>query len=140
MDWSGVEAGQGPYRFQQAPGEGNPLGRVKFMFPNRYAIYLHDTPNPKLFAETSRAFSHGCIRVAEPARLADFMLRGHEGWTQESLAKAMEAGGKPRRVNLPAPVPVYLLYWTAFVSDEGRVEFRPDIYKRDMSVRRALES
>ncbi len=139
VDWSGVEAGTGPYRFQQAPGEGNPLGRVKFMFPNRYAIYLHDTPNPKLFTETSRAFSHGCIRVAEPARLADFMLRGHEGWTQESLAKAMEAGGKPRRVELPAPVPVYLLYWTAFVSDEGRVEFRPDIYKQDGAVRRALE-
>ncbi|HEX8821962.1 MAG TPA: L,D-transpeptidase family protein [Archangium sp.] len=139
VEWSATEAGQGPYRFQQAPGESNPLGRVKFIFPNRFSIYLHDTPNPKLFEEASRAFSHGCVRVSEPVKLADFMLRGHEGWTQESLEAAMEEGGKPRRVELPAPVPVYLLYWTAFVNDEGRVEFRPDLYQRDWAVRRALE-
>jgi L,D-transpeptidase YcbB len=112
---------------------------VKFMFPNRFSIYLHDTPNPKLFALAQRAFSHGCIRVSEPAKLADFLLRGHEGWTEESLAAAMaEAGGKQRRVELPAPVPVYLLYWTSFVGADGRVQFRPDIYRQDPAVKRAL--
>ncbi len=139
VDWNGLEAGKCPYRFMQAPGESNPLGRVKFIFPNRFAIYLHDTPDPKLFEQTNRAFSHGCVRVAEPAGLADFMLRGHGGWTRESLAAAMAAGGEPRRVELPTPVPVYFLYWTAFVDEEGRVGFRRDIYHRDAAVRRALE-
>ncbi|WP_043396028.1 L,D-transpeptidase family protein [Archangium violaceum] len=138
VDWNAVEAGALPYRFEQSPGDTNPLGRVKFIFPNRFSVYLHDTPNPALFERTHRAFSHGCIRVEEPVRLADFMLRGHGGWTRESLAAAMEAGGEPRRVVLPAPVPVYLLYWTAFVDAEGRVQFRPDLYRRDPEVRRAL--
>ncbi|WP_375772430.1 L,D-transpeptidase family protein [Archangium gephyra] len=139
VDWSGLEAGSLPYRFAQDPGDSNPLGQVKFMFPNRFSIYLHDTPNPKLFAEAQRAFSHGCIRVSEPAKLADFLLRGHEGWTEASLAAEMEASsGKQRRVELPAPVPVYLLYWTSFVSADGRVQFRPDIYRQDGAVLRAL--
>jgi murein L,D-transpeptidase YcbB/YkuD len=138
VDWSGLEEGELPYRFAQPAGDSNPLGRVKFMFPNRFSVYMHDTPNPELFAEAHRALSHGCIRVSEPVRLADFLLRGHDGWTEESLEAAMEAGGRSRRVDLPAPVPVYLLYWTAFVNEEGRVEFRPDIYQRDPEVRRAL--
>ncbi|HYO71027.1 MAG TPA: L,D-transpeptidase family protein, partial [Archangium sp.] len=101
--------------------------------------YLHDTPNPKLFAEAHRAFSHGCIRVSEPAKLADFLLMGHEGWTEESLTAAMEEPkGRQRRVDLPAPVPVYLLYWTSFVGADGRVQFRPDVYRQDAAVRRAL--
>ncbi|MFY0524090.1 L,D-transpeptidase family protein [Archangium gephyra] len=140
VDWSGLEAGSLPYRFAQDPGDSNPLGQVKFMLPNRFSIYLHDTPNPKLFAEAHRAFSHGCIRVSEPAKLADFLLRGHEGWTEESLAAEMEqAKGKQRRVDLPAPVPVYLLYWTSFVGTDGRVQFRPDVYRQDAAVLRALE-
>jgi murein L,D-transpeptidase YcbB/YkuD len=140
VDWSGLQAGSLPYRFAQDPGDSNPLGQVKFMLPNRFSIYLHDTPNPKLFAEAHRAFSHGCIRVSEPAKLADFLLRGHEGWTEESLAAEMEqAKGKQRRVDLPAPVPVYLLYWTSFVGTDGRVQFRPDVYRQDAAVLRALE-
>ncbi|HYO74395.1 MAG TPA: L,D-transpeptidase family protein [Archangium sp.] len=139
VDWNGLEANSLPYRFSQDPGADNPLGRVKFMLPNRFSIYLHDTPNPKLFAEAQRTFSHGCVRVSEPAKLADFLLRGHEGWTEESLAAAMaEAKGKQRRVDLPAPVPVYLLYWTSFVGADGRVQFRPDVYRQDAAVRRAL--
>ena len=139
VDWSGLEAEALPYRFAQDPGDSNPLGQVKFMFPNRFSIYLHDTPNPKLFAEAQRAFSHGCIRVSEPAKLAAFLLMGHEGWTEASLAAAMdEAGGKQRRVELPAPVPVYLLYWTSFVGADGRVQFRPDVYRQDAVVLKAL--
>ncbi len=139
VDWSVLEAGMLPYRFEQAPGDSNPLGRVKFIFPNRFSIYMHDTPNPELFAEEHRAFSHGCIRVAEPAKLADFMLRGHDGWTEASLAAAMEeAGGEQRRMDLPVPVPVHLLYWTSFVGEDGRVQFRPDVYGHDPAVRRVV--
>jgi murein L,D-transpeptidase YcbB/YkuD len=138
VDWNAMGEGPLPYRFSQAPGESNPLGQVKFIFPNRYSIYLHDTPNPTLFAQTNRAFSHGCVRVSEPAKLADFLLRGHEGWTEASLAAEMEKAGQPRRVELPAPVPVYLHYWTAFVDAEGRVAFRRDVYAQDPEVKRAL--
>ncbi|WP_158501752.1 murein L,D-transpeptidase [Vitiosangium sp. GDMCC 1.1324] len=138
VDWNGLEPGKLPYRFAQAPGEANPLGQMKFMFPNRFAIYLHDTPNPVLFTQTNRAFSHGCVRVAEPAKLADFMLRGHEGWSEAALAAEMKVGGEPRRVELPSPIPVYLLYWTAFVDTEGWVGFRPDIYEQDEVVLQAL--
>jgi murein L,D-transpeptidase YcbB/YkuD len=138
VDWNAMGEGPLPYRFSQAPGESNPLGQVKFIFPNRFSIYLHDTPNPALFAQMNRAFSHGCIRVSEPAKLADFLLRGHEGWTEASLAAEMEKAGQPRRVELPAPVPVYLLYWTAFVDAEGRVAFRRDVYAQDPEVKRVL--
>jgi murein L,D-transpeptidase YcbB/YkuD len=137
VDWSTQEEGALPYRFAQAPGASNPLGRVKFMFPNRYAVYLHDTPSRAAFEETSRAFSHGCVRVEEPLSLAAFLLQGHEGWTADTLAAALD-GKTPRRVVLPQPVPVHLLYWTAFVDGEGTVNFRPDIYRRDGAVRRAL--
>jgi len=137
VDWSAQVEGPLPYRFAQAPGASNPLGRVKFMFPNRYAVYLHDTPNRAAFEETSRAFSHGCVRVEEPLRLAAFLLQGHESWTEETLAAALD-GKTPRRVVLPQPVPVHLLYWTAFVDAEGAVNFRPDLYRQDGAVRRAL--
>jgi murein L,D-transpeptidase YcbB/YkuD len=138
VDWNGLEPGALPYRFSQAPGESNPLGQVKFIFPNRFDIYLHDTPNPALFAQRERALSHGCVRVAEPAKLADFMLRGYRGWTQDWLEAELKVTGEPQRVQLPAPVPVYLLYWTAFVDAEGRVGFRRDIYQHDAEVLRAL--
>ncbi len=138
VDWGALDGKALPYRFEQAPGPTNPLGRVKFIFPNSFDIYLHDTPEPALFAEELRAFSHGCIRVEEPVKLAAFMLKGHDGWTEASLAAAMKAGGKSRRVVLPTPVPVLLLYWTAFVDGEGQVNFRPDLYRRDGPVRRAL--
>lgn len=138
VDWNGLEPGVLPYRFSQAPGESNPLGQVKFMFPNRFAVYLHDTPNPALFAQRERALSHGCVRVAEPAELADFMLRGHQGWTKDWLEAELKVTGEQLWVQLPAPVPVHLLYWTAFVDAEGRVEFRRDIYQYDAEVLRAL--
>jgi L,D-transpeptidase YcbB len=138
VDWNALEGEGLPYRFEHPPGPTNPLGRVKFIFPNDFSVYLHDTPDPKLFERAHRALSHGCIRVEEPARLAAFLLRGHEGWTVEALEEAMAAGGEPRRVELPEPVPVHLLYWTAFVDAEGRVNFRPDLYQRDGPVSRAL--
>jgi murein L,D-transpeptidase YcbB/YkuD len=134
VDWSGDGAG---YRFHQDPGPSNPLGPVKFVFPNRFAIYLHGTPNPKPFALAQRALSHGCVRVEEPLALAAFFLAGQEGGDEGALAQAI-GRGKERRVALAEPVPVHLFYWTAYVDAEGRLHFAPDLYRRDAPLERAL--
>lgn len=117
------------YRIRQRPGPLNALGSVKFMFPNSFAIYLHDTPAEHLFDERVRAFSHGCVRVEHPERLADFVLRDHPEWTPERIRQALESGERVR-VDLPAKIPVYLLYLTAFVRDD-QLQFRDDLYDRD---------
>ena len=117
------------YRFRQRPGAGNSLGLVKFMFPNRFNIYLHDTPADSLFARETRSFSHGCVRVEQPDALAEYLLRDQPEWTRERIYEAMHAG-EERRVDLEDPVPVYLGYWTAAAGPEG-VEFRRDVYGID---------
>jgi murein L,D-transpeptidase YcbB/YkuD len=125
-------------RLRQRPGPHNALGRVKFMFPNRFNVYLHDTPARSLFDEATRSFSHGCIRVARPLELAAELLAG-QGWTREEVAAAA-ARRQPLRVSLDAPVPVHILYWTAWVDEQGTLQFRDDLYRRDAAVRRALAS
>lgn len=127
------------YRLRQDPGPLNALGRVKFMFPNRHNVYLHDTPSPELFLRTERAFSSGCIRLERPMELADFLLRGNPEWPPERI-RSVAAGAKETPVLLAEPVPTHLLYWTAFVDGDGRLHFRPDLYDRDPRVRRALEA
>jgi murein L,D-transpeptidase YcbB/YkuD len=117
------------YRFRQRPGAGNSLGLVKFMFPNQFSVYLHDTPADSLFERATRSFSHGCVRVERPNALAEYLLRDRPEWTSERIAQAMHAG-EERRVDLKDPVPVYLGYWTAAASPEG-VEFRSDVYGID---------
>ena len=118
------------YRFRQRPGGGNALGYVKFMFPNQYNVYLHDTPTDSLFARASRSFSHGCVRVEQPEALARYVLSDQPEWTPERIREAMHAG-EERHVKLTRPVPVYLGYWTARVSADGLVQFRDDIYDID---------
>lgn len=115
---------------RQLPGESNSLGLVKFLFPNSYNIYLHDTPSRSLFGETSRAFSHGCIRVKEPAKLAEFLLPDSTGWNPEKISKAMHTG-KEQYVTLKNRVPVFIAYFTAFIDRENQLNFRKDIYKLD---------
>jgi murein L,D-transpeptidase YcbB/YkuD len=115
---------------RQRPGPTNSLGLVKFLFPNSYNIYLHDSPAKSLFGESSRAYSHGCIRVAEPERLANFLLRNDSTWTPEKINAAMHAGNE-KYVTLREPVPVFIAYFTAFVDRSGRINFRKDIYNRD---------
>jgi L,D-transpeptidase YcbB len=117
------------YRFRQRPGSGNSLGLVKFMFPNEYNVYLHDTPADSLFARATRSFSHGCVRVEEPVKLAEYLLRDQSEWTTERIAEAMEAG-EERTVKLADPIPVYLGYWTAWVTSDG-VRFTNDVYGID---------
>lgn len=140
VDWKRWTADSLPYHFRQRPGPENPLGRVKFMFPNRYGVYLHDTPSQELFSACRRTFSHGCIRVARALQLAENLLR-LDGQSQPgTLLAAALASGKTRRIDLRRPVPIYVLYLTAWVNAAGMLESRPDVYGRDTQVLNALDA
>jgi len=115
---------------KQKPGPANSLGLVKFLFPNSYSIYLHDTPSKSLFGESSRAFSHGCIRVGEPAKLASFLLKYDTTWTSSRINKAMHLG-KEQQITLKHKTPVFIAYFTAFTDRNNKLNFRKDIYNRD---------
>jgi murein L,D-transpeptidase YcbB/YkuD len=115
---------------RQKPGPDNSLGLVKFLFPNNYNMYLHDTPAKSLFNESSRAFSHGCMRIQEPFKLAQFLLKNDPTWDDEKINAAMNAGTE-RTVTLSERVPVFIVYFTAFVDRDGKINFRKDIYERD---------
>jgi L,D-transpeptidase YcbB len=130
MDWSPVKAHNLKYRFRQDPGPGNPLGRIKFMFPNEFDIYLHDTPNRNLFKRERRAFSHGCIRIEKPIDLAVYLLRNKESWTREKIEKEIRSG-KHQVVMLPEPIHVHIFYGTAWVDPDGSLQFRDDLYRID---------
>jgi murein L,D-transpeptidase YcbB/YkuD len=123
-------------RIRQRPGPNNSLGLIKFVLPNPHQVYLHDTPSKELFRRSRRDFSHGCIRVADPVALAEFVLDG--SWDRPRIVEAMKEGPKRNRVDLPAPVPVYLLYTTAVVDPDGRIFFYEDIYGHDARLARAL--
>jgi murein L,D-transpeptidase YcbB/YkuD len=120
----------GEYRFRQKPGQSNSLGLVKFMFPNQFNVYLHDTPADSLFARATRSFSHGCVRLEDPVALAKYVLRDQPEWDQERITEAMHAG-EETTVKLKAPLPVYLGYWTARVRPDNSVQFRDDVYAVD---------
>jgi murein L,D-transpeptidase YcbB/YkuD len=137
IDWSAVSARNFPYRLRQDPGPRNALGRVKFMFPNSYHVYLHDTPSRELFAKTERAFSSGCIRLEKPIELAEYLLRNDPRWSRQKILATI-ARGAEQVVHLPTTVPVHLLYWTAWVDAQGRINFRKDIYERDKVLDTAL--
>lgn len=122
---------------RQKPGKSNALGRVKFLFPNSYAIYFHDTPSKSLFNRESRAFSHGCIRLSAPKKLAEYLLRDKPEWTSIKITEAMYAE-KEKWVTLEKPVPVFISYFTAWVDNEGVLNFRDDIYGHDKRMARRL--
>jgi len=130
-----VEAGA--LNMRQAAGPHNALGLIKFMFPNEYSVYLHDSPAAQLFSRTERGLSHGCVRVADPAALAEFVLDGRPEWTRERIDAALH-GGERQYVSLARELPVYLIYWTAFVNDDG-VQFRNDLYNHDPQLERAMQ-
>jgi murein L,D-transpeptidase YcbB/YkuD len=136
IDWEDVDTAELPYRVRQRPGEANSLGLVKFMFPNRFNIYLHDTPSRKLFDQPVRTLSHGCVRVEKPVELAEFVLDGQDDWDEGTIREAMEdpRAVRGRTVSLERPVPVYILYLTTFMRD-GELHFRNDPYGKD---RRAM--
>jgi murein L,D-transpeptidase YcbB/YkuD len=130
VNWSAVTAQNFNYFLRQEPGPDNALGRLKFLFPNAFGVYMHDTPQRTLFARSVRAFSHGCIRLEQPMALAEYVLRGQPSWSREKILATIARGGE-RYVRLPEALPVHLVYWTAWVSDRGLLHFRPDIYGYD---------
>jgi murein L,D-transpeptidase YcbB/YkuD len=135
MEITGEEGGLPVIR--QLPGEKNSLGKVKFLFPNSFNIYFHDTPSKSLFSKDKRAFSHGCIRLSEPDKLAQYLLRDMPEWTPDKMYDAMNSG-KERFVKLKKSVPVIITYYTAWVDESGLLNFRDDIYKHDAQLARKM--
>jgi len=126
----------GRLRVRQPPGERNALGRIKFMFPNDYSVYLHDTPSRALFSESRRAYSHGCVRVDDPFRFAETVLGRANGWSEQRVKGLI--GGKERYVYLPNPLPVHIEYFTTYVDESGRLQLRDDVYGYSHRVKAAL--
>jgi len=133
IDWSQYPGKGFPYLIRQQPGPNNALGRVKFIFPNKHSVYLHDTPSKSGFKRAERAFSSGCIRVQNPFHFAELLLADKPGWDRAKIDAVVESR-KTTRVNLSKPLTVMLLYWTAAVDNERRVVFKQDIYDRDGAV------
>jgi murein L,D-transpeptidase YcbB/YkuD len=118
---------------RRKPGPDNDLGLVKFLFPNDYDIYLHDTPNHDLFSSNNRSLSHGCIRISDPTKMAVFLLRDQPKYTTKTIDSLMH-NKKETWVSVTKPVPVYLVYFTAWVDDKGKLDFRKDIYGHDSQM------
>lgn len=130
IDWEGFNSRENTYRFVQSPGEKNSLGNVKFVFPNDKSIYLHDTNHKELFNQQMRALSSGCIRVEKPVELAHALLKG-QNWNQSLITNTIQ-NSQMRPIQLKKSVPVYLMYWTTWVDDDGQLQIRDDVYKRDI--------
>jgi murein L,D-transpeptidase YcbB/YkuD len=139
VSWDRAVGRLDSYRLVQAPGPGNPLGRVKFMFPNRHNVYIHDTPDTDLFDHARRTYSSGCIRIDRPMDLARALLAGTDGWNVGRIQRAV-ASGRTIRARLDSPVPVRIVYRTAWVDDDGTLHLRPDIYGRDEALARRLRA
>jgi len=138
VDWARYLNGGFPYRLVQASGDEGSLGRIKFMMPNRFTVYMHDTPTKELFERSRRTFSHGCIRVDKPIDLAEILLQDKVRWNKARIQDAIDTD-KTRTINLPKSIPVYIIYQTAF-ADGAHVEFRADVYERDARLLKVLQS
>ncbi|HCH7987990.1 TPA: L,D-transpeptidase [Citrobacter freundii] len=137
VDWATITASNLPFRFQQAPGARNSLGRYKFNMPSSDAIYLHDTPNHNLFQKDTRALSSGCVRVNKASELANMLLQD-AGWNDTRISDALKQGDT-RYVNIRQNIPVNLYYMTAFVGPDGRTQYRTDIYNYDLTARSSAQ-
>ena len=138
VDPSSVNWSQpGNIQFRQRPGERNALGGVKFLFPNQFDVYLHDTPADALFARVERDYSHGCVRIEKPFEMAEWVLQGRPEWTPERIKAAM-AAGREQQIPLKRKFPVYIVYETVWVDDDGAAEFRDDIYGHDARQERIV--
>lgn len=135
VNWDSVDIRQ--YHFSQAPGSKNVLGKVKFRFPNRHDVYMHDTPERHLFAQSRRAMSHGCMRVNKPRRLAEIILAHDQGWSKEKVGRSWSGRGK-QSVQLEVPIPVHTAYFTATADENGNLRTFGDLYGHDRRVARAL--
>ena len=131
IDWNKVSANNFPYRLVQKSGTDNALGSIKFLFPNDKDIYLHDTSQPELFNLNNRALSSGCVRVEKPRLLAEKLLRGQQGWSRANIDAAIDQN-RTTRIRLLEGIPVYLMYWTTWVDEQGVLQIRDDVYQRDL--------
>ncbi len=137
IDWTLITGENLTFKLRQDPGPLNALGRIKFMFPNKFGVYLHDTPAREVFEKIKRSFSSGCIRVERPIELADYLMKNQPQWNRQKLLEAIMSR-ETQTILLPEPLEVHLLYWTAWVDDGGALHFRDDIYGRDMPLNKAL--
>lgn len=137
LDWQKLTPATFRYHLRQNPGADNFLGQVKFIFPNQYSVYLHDTPTKNLFQRESRAYSSGCVRLEKPLELAALLLHGTPLGSQEALTAALANGTKT--VRLPSPMPIHLLYRTAWVDNQGTLHLRPDLYGHDRLIEEGLQ-
>jgi len=138
IDWSAYSAATLPYTLRQGPGPENPLGRIKFLFPNPHLVYLHDTPSRSLFQRADRAASSGCIRVDRPLELAALLIEGTANWSRERIEETI-ASGRTQAITIARPVPIYLLYWTVGLTADGKIRFKKDVYDRDRAVLTTLD-
>ncbi len=136
VPWSSYSRKNFPVRLRQDSGPGNALGRIKFMFPNKFNVYIHDTPSKSNFNKASRYFSHGCLRLRDPLTMAEKIL-GQQGWTRQKIDRVVKSG-KRTVVNLKQKIPVHVTYLTSWVNKDGSVHFRRDIYGRDKILNQAL--
>lgn len=134
IDWSKVNISS--YHFTQAPGPTNVLGIVKFRFPNKHSVYMHDTPERHLFGDRERAFSHGCMRVQRPVRLAEVLLKHDKGWNKGQVQQKKRRGA---RIELSTPIAVHIAYFTVVADEKGKLDFRRDLYGLDRRVLSKLE-
>lgn len=137
VKWSKYTANTLPYKIVQKPGEDNALGRVKFLFPNSFNIYMHDTPAKSYFNESARSFSHGCVRLAEPKKLAQYILRNDTSWTEMRIDTSMQQDHEIK-YTIPQSIPVYIVYFTSWIDDRGNLNMRNDIYGRDERLLEAI--
>lgn len=137
VDWSRADIRN--YRVYQPPGRGNALGRVKFLFPNRHAVYMHDTPTKHLFKRRQRAFSHGCMRVRNPLKLAEVVLNMDRGWTRQKINSLVRRGPENNEVALDRKIPVHVTYFTANISGSGEIKLFKDLYGHEKRIEKAFK-
>jgi len=137
LDWSTVDIRK--FHIYQPPGGSNVLGVVKFVFPNKHQVYMHDTPTKSLFNATQRAFSHGCMRVRNPDRLAEVLLADDKGWEPKKIATLIKGGPQDNNVRLTRKIPVHITYFTAWADDAGKLETRPDVYGHESRIQMGLD-
>ncbi|MFV0369035.1 MAG: murein L,D-transpeptidase [Hyphomicrobiaceae bacterium] len=136
VDWSRSDIRN--FHVYQPPGRSNVLGEVKFMFPNKHQVYMHDTPTKNLFNQSKRTFSHGCVRVRNPMRLAEIILAEDKGWQASKVHSMLQNGPDNQEIRLESKIPVHVTYFTAFVDETGELQTRPDVYQHEKRIRLAL--
>ncbi|HXA00402.1 MAG TPA: L,D-transpeptidase family protein [Cytophagaceae bacterium] len=137
IDWKSVNPQNFNYRFRQMPGDDNALGIIKFLFPNEYSVYLHDTPTHSLFERSERGFSHGCIRIQNAIKMADYLLRDNPDWDHDKIIETIKSK-EEKYIPLVKKIPVYILYFTVWIDPQGTAHFQKDIYGHDKKLEKEL--